>query len=317
MSSARQTPSAATHATRNILLALLLLTVVSGGGVAAQNHVRLEDRFFDSNGVRIRYVDIGKGEPLVLVHGILGSVEINWQDTGVLDRLSPHFRVIALDMRGHGKSGKPHEASAYGSEMADDVSRLLDHLGLRQAHILGYSLGGFVVGDLLARHPERFTTAIFGGSAPWRTWTADDERRVEPAAQEYERGVLTSLIRGTAPVGAPPPSDSDVKQTSENILHGQDRYAIAAVRRSYKGLVVTDAQVLAAHLPLLAVVGSDDAYLKDVQELKKLRPDLQVVVIQGATHNAPRNARERPEFSEAVQKFVDAHAAGFGSRPGR
>jgi len=293
----------------------LLATVViaAGSWVTAQPpSAKPPDQFFDSNGVRIRYVDVGKGEPLVLVHGILGDVESNWQQTGVIDRLSPHFRIIALDMRGHGRSGKPHDVSAYGPEMADDIGRLLDHVGLRQAHILGYSLGGGVVGNLLARHSERVKTAIFGGSAPYLNWTADDERRSEPAAQEYEQGTLSSLIRGTAPPGAPPPSEDEIRRRSEQVLSGQDRYAIAAVRRSFGRLGVSDEQILAAHVPLLGVVGSDDKNIADVQDLKRLRPDLEVVVIQGATHNEPRNARARPEFSDAVRKFIEANTHANG-----
>jgi pimeloyl-ACP methyl ester carboxylesterase len=294
---------------RSVLSRILAIAaLVVSAFISLQAATTLKDQFFDSNGVRIRYVDMGKGEPLVLVHGILGDVESNWQQTGVLDRLTPHFRIIALDMRGHGKSGKPHETDAYGAAMGADVARLLDHLGIRQAHILGYSLGAYVVGSLLAAHPDRFKTVTFGGSTPMLKWNADSDRRAEISAKEYENGSLRSLLIGIAPAGQPP-TEAEIKSRSEEALAAQDRYAIAAVRRSYKGLVVSEQQVTSVRVPMLAVVGSDDPKKADVDALKIIRPDLRVVVIQGATHNAPRNALERPEFAQAVRDFVEAHSS--------
>src|SRR5947209_4722078 len=87
------------------------------------------DQFFDSNGVRIHYVVAGQGEPVVLIHGWSADAAM-WG--GLMADLSRDHRVIALDCRGHGKSGKPHDPAMYGIEMAEDVVRLLDHLGIRK-----------------------------------------------------------------------------------------------------------------------------------------------------------------------------------------
>src|SRR5262245_20961152 len=92
------------------LLAIAILSVTPRLGA--------EDKYFDSKGVRIRYVDEGTGEPVVLIHGHTSNIEVSWIDTGVLPILAKHHRVVALDLRGHGKSGKPHEPEAYGAEMA-------------------------------------------------------------------------------------------------------------------------------------------------------------------------------------------------------
>src|SRR4030095_13900099 len=83
-------------------------------------HALAQDQFFDSNGVRIRYTDRGTGDVIVLIHGNGGSLQ-GWIDSGVLPNLMRDYRVVALDARGHGKSGKPHEVKAYGREMALDV----------------------------------------------------------------------------------------------------------------------------------------------------------------------------------------------------
>jgi pimeloyl-ACP methyl ester carboxylesterase len=74
-----------------------------------------EDRYFNSNGVRIRYTDQGSGEPVILVHGFAVNQEHEWVETGVLPSLVKNYRVIAMDSRGLGKSEKPHAAEAYGA----------------------------------------------------------------------------------------------------------------------------------------------------------------------------------------------------------
>src|SRR5688572_13881467 len=106
-----------------------------------------QDRFFDSGGVRIRYVERGAGVPVVLVHGFTANIERSWIETGVLPDLARDYRVIAFDLRGHGGSDKPHEPRAY-EEVGLDVIRLLDHLEISRAHVVGYSLGGIIVAKL-------------------------------------------------------------------------------------------------------------------------------------------------------------------------
>ena len=116
--------------------------------------------YFDSDGVQIYFEEHGKGEPVVLVHGFASRAEHNW-GAGWFDPLAQHYRVVALDCRGHGKSGKPHDSAAYAGEtMGDDVIRLMDHLGIKRTLIMGYSMGGRIVTGLLMLHPER----LRGGS---------------------------------------------------------------------------------------------------------------------------------------------------------
>ncbi len=98
-----------------------------------------QDKYFNSDGVTIRYVVERTGEPIVLVHGLEGSLE-NWVKRGILPDLARNDQVIAFDLRGHGKSWKPHDPKAYGREMALDIVRLLDHLGIARAHVVGFSL---------------------------------------------------------------------------------------------------------------------------------------------------------------------------------
>jgi pimeloyl-ACP methyl ester carboxylesterase len=207
---------------RRLITALALVVVLPVSGFA-------QDRFFDSNGVRIRYVEQGAGEVVVLIHGNGGSLQ-GWVDSGVLPDLARNYRVVALDARGHGKSGKPHEARAYGREMGLDVVRLLDHLGVRRAHIVGYSMGANITAMLLTSHPDRFITATLGGASGRRGWTAADTARVEQEASEKERDCVSrTQIRRLAAVGQPPPTDDEIRKRSEACMAdpGQDRFALA------------------------------------------------------------------------------------------
>src|SRR5947209_9838012 len=87
---------------------------------------RAEDQFFDSNGVKIRYVVEGSGEPVLLIHGFTVDLDRQWRAPGLIAALTKDHKVIAYDNRGHGKSDKPHEAKQYGLEMIEDAVRLLD-----------------------------------------------------------------------------------------------------------------------------------------------------------------------------------------------
>ena len=76
---------------------------------------------FDANGVKIHYLIAGAGEPVVLIHGLDSSAEINWNLTGVLADLAKDHQVVALDMPGHGRSDKPDKEDAYGLQVVEDV----------------------------------------------------------------------------------------------------------------------------------------------------------------------------------------------------
>jgi pimeloyl-ACP methyl ester carboxylesterase len=105
---------------------------------------------FDANGVKISYFVQGKGEPVVLLHGWLSSAGVNWALPGTSALLAKDYQVIALDVRGHGLSDKPTKEDAYGPELVEDVVRLLDHLKIEKAHVVGYSMGGIIAANFLA-----------------------------------------------------------------------------------------------------------------------------------------------------------------------
>ena len=119
----------------------------------------------DVNGCAINYIVEGSGEPVMLIHGFASSLQGNWRAPGIIAAIVAAGRkVIAIDCRGHGRSGKPHDPQAYsGTAMADDAIAVLDHLGIEKADLAGYSMGGFLASTLLVNHSTRWRSVIISG----------------------------------------------------------------------------------------------------------------------------------------------------------
>jgi pimeloyl-ACP methyl ester carboxylesterase len=270
-----------------------------------------QDQFFDSKGVRIRYIEQGAGEPVVLIHGYTGTAEGLWVTSGVFQQLAKNYRVIALDCRGHGKSDKPHDVKQYGREMALDIVRLLDHLKIQKAHIVGYSMGGAITAKLLTLMPERFLTATLGGSGGTMGWTTEDDARIEKEAQEMEQGANRSMLLRLWPTDKPKPTEEEIEaelKKRRDANPNLDRVALAAVRRSNRERVVTESQMAAVKVPTIAIVGTADPIMERVNRLKKVMPQLKVVTIDRATHSGEVGAVRRPEFLQALQEFLKANS---------
>lgn len=112
-----------------------------------------KSRFAEHNGARIHYLDWGgKGEPVLLIHGMRGRAAL-W--AGVARELSKEFRVVAMDVRGHGWSGRPADGAYDRLSLAEDAIAVLDALDLEQASVAGHSLGGWIGITLAAEFPQR------------------------------------------------------------------------------------------------------------------------------------------------------------------
>ena len=120
---------------------------------------------FNSDSVEIAFDDEGKGEPMLLIHGFASNGRVNWANTGWVKTLvEGGYRVITMDNRGHGESEKLYNPDLYSSpEMAGDARRLLDHLEIPRAHVMGYSMGARISAFLAINHPSRVGAAIFAG----------------------------------------------------------------------------------------------------------------------------------------------------------
>ena len=124
--------------------------------------------YASNQGIRIYYEVEGQGPPLIMAHGVTRSLD-RWRQTGFADALKKDYRLILFDARGHGKSDKPHDPAAYGTNMVNDVLAVLNDLPIDRANYMGYSMGAGVGFALAVRHPARFNSFVLGGWNPYRT----------------------------------------------------------------------------------------------------------------------------------------------------
>jgi len=283
------------------VLALALLAARSSAG----------DGDFDSNGVRIHYVTAGAGQPLVLVHGWMSDTGM-WgpKDAAGNTQLDTKdiegFRLIALDFRGHGKSDGPREPAKYGKEMAEDIVRLLDHLELERAHLLGYSAGAYLVGTVAALHPERVSSVIFAGQAPLVTGAPSTWEDIEAFGRVIDAGGdLGEYILSIAPRDKPLPTPAQASAIADWAFAGKDVEAIVLAGRSFKELEVPRDALLACPAPFLFVHGANEsAHVKGrVARAREVLARGELVLIEGGDH---MTTLTKPQFSETVLAFLRA-----------
>lgn len=123
--------------------------------------------FVDNHGIAIHYEVRGHGTPVVLLHGFTASSG-QWDYAGIAAELENHYRVVLIDLRGHGRSDKPQDPDAYTLEQRlSDINAVLDAEGVERAHFLGYSMGGWLAFGMAARFPGRVASLMVGGAHPF------------------------------------------------------------------------------------------------------------------------------------------------------
>lgn len=285
---------------QNFLLSVSLV-MLSVATVSAQD----KDQFFLSDGVKIAYIEKGEGEPVVLIHGFAASQQLNWGMPGIIDALAKNYHVIALDNRGHGKSGKPHEVEKYGVNMVEDVVRLMDHLEIEKAHIVGYSMGGFITTKLVISHPERVISAVIGAAG----WHEDADERLkltDEIADSLEAGTgIAPLMKALTPAGRPVPSDEQLKITNTMLMLVNDPKALAAAMRGMRNLNVTRDELEANKVPAMSIIGTLDPLKDGVDEMAPVMGSLEVVEIDGADHMTAIN---NPKLVNSIVQHLQANA---------
>jgi pimeloyl-ACP methyl ester carboxylesterase len=225
--------------------------------------------------VEIAYLDqsqdLPNAEPIVLVHGFASTKDINWANPSWLTTLTrAGRRVVALDNRGHGQSTKLYDPAAYQmTSMAEDVRALMDHLGIARADVMGYSMGARIAANLAVAHQDRMRSAILGGigvriitSKTIGTGIAEALEIDDPAAITDPQGMMFRRF-------------ADVTKS--------DRLALAACIRG-GGKRITEQEVASIRIPTLIAVGTKDTLAGSPDELAKLMPHAQVLMIPDRDH---------------------------------
>jgi pimeloyl-ACP methyl ester carboxylesterase len=136
------------------ITATALMLIFLGSTAAAQEP---KTGYAPVNGLKMYYEIHGQGDPVVLLHGAFMTITNNW--TEMIAQLSKGRQVIAVEMQGHGRTADINRDFSY-ENLADDIAALLDYLKIKQADVLGYSMGGGVAMQLAIRHPERVRKVV-------------------------------------------------------------------------------------------------------------------------------------------------------------
>ncbi|WP_026413485.1 alpha/beta fold hydrolase [Actinomadura oligospora] len=240
------------------------------------------------NGLNMYYEEHGEGEPLVLLHGGLLTVEGSF--AAMLPELAKNFRVIAPELQGHGHTADIDRPITVDG-LAEDVRGLLDHLGIERAAVFGFSLGAFVALQLAMEHPGR-VSALVAASAPFRP------DGYHPEISDPELWETSELM----------PTADDYREMRETYFRvapdpGHFGALTAKTSKAVQGFPGwPEERLRGISVPTMVVVGDADfVTLEHAIEMRGLIPGARLAVLPGTTHQA---VTRRPELVPMVERFL-------------
>ena len=226
---------------------------------------------FQSDGLTLNYERAGAGPPVLCIHGFASSGKVNWVDVGWVDTLAEAgYSVITLDNRGHGASDKPHDPECYHpQDMARDAVALLDHLGIEQAAVLGYSMGARIAAFMAFGHEARVACLILGGMGMNLINGLSD-------GNDIIAGLLAPSLEGLTH-----PTARQFRIFADHT--GSDRAALAACMETSREPMAR-ADVRRINVPALVAVGEADSMAGAPGPLAELLPQGEAYVIPKRDH---------------------------------
>lgn len=256
---------------------LMLLLCCCGAALCAQTDSGYYTSF---DGTKIFYHSSGSGKAVVLVHGFIVNGE-SWKRTELYrDLLNGGYRVIRFDMRGNGRSDKPHDAAAYANDAeSKDIMGLLDYLKVKEYIVCGYSRGSIIAARLLLLD-KRVTAGILGGMGDGFT---------DP---QWPRRILFYRALSGEPV---PELEGMLKYVKDS---GLDQQALALLQKEQPS--VTPDQWAVVNKPVLVICGDNDPDNGSPQNLAKMIKGSELKIVAGDHNNTLRTA----DYSKAVLDFI-------------
>lgn len=256
--------------------------------------------FFEHDDCSLHYEEYGQGDPLVLVHG-LGSSSRDWEHQ--IPAFAAHYRVIVVDVRGHGRSDKPRERYSIAG-FSSDIVALIEHLNLGPVHLLGLSMGGMIGFQLAVDHPQLLRSLCIVNSAP--------EVKVRSANDAWQYGKRWALARllSMATLGKaigqnlfPKPEQGDLRRKAAERWAQNDKRAYLA---SFDAIVGWGVQERLSRISCPTLIISADRDYTPValkEAYVKLIPNAHLVVIDNSRHATPL---DQPEvFNRTVLEFLN------------
>ena len=265
----------------------------------------------DLNGTTIWYDVVGAGPPCLVLHGGLGVDHILYQ--GTLTPLEQRLRLVYLDHRGNGRSGRPPLDTITIEQLADDAAALARHLGEERVAVIGHSYGGFVAQELALRHPDAVAALVLIDTTPGQlgaTEDRDDEQGPPPPPEVV--AVLATLPSTNEELA------NGVCQLMPHYLHRRDPsefdavldatiFDAAAMIRGFEVLAswssVDRLSTIAA--PTLVLAGRHDVFTSRPQarRIASRIPGAELVIFEDSGHMPWLD--EPDHFFEVVNGWLD------------
>ena len=257
--------------------------------------------YVDNSGVRIHYHVEGNGPPLVLQHGFTSSLK-TWYAYGFVEELQKHYRLIMVDARGHGRSGKPHDPKDYDLKLrVNDVLAVMDDQGVDKAHYMGYSMGGRIGFGIMIHAIDRFYSLIIGGFGP-NAVNADVPPEVKIAL--LRQGMAHYVADAAAKEGA-------MEAGRRERLLDNDPEALIAATAAPSGTVGVEELLPRLNLPCLFYCGEADGFFPGAKEASRIIPNTGFVSFPGLNHGETSRAADL--VLPYVTKFLNEATVQIGT----
>ncbi|HUO90899.1 MAG TPA: alpha/beta hydrolase [Rhizomicrobium sp.] len=241
------------------------------------------------DGVRLAYETVGSGRPILLVHGFASDRAQNWRNVGWYETLTgAGFAVTAMDCRGHGESGKPHDDAAYGDRMVGDIVTVMDAAGLERPDLMGYSMGGILTVGVLMTNPSRVSRAVCAGIG--ETYFA---------SKAHRKGIAAAL-RAPDPSTIIDPTEKAFRAFAGQ--DGKDLLALAACMSADRTMY-SKKELGACTTPVLVIDGDKDTQSGRPEPLADAFANGRAVIVPNRDH---MTAVGDKAYKQAVVDFLRA-----------
>jgi pimeloyl-ACP methyl ester carboxylesterase len=224
--------------------------------------------FVHNDGIDIYYEIHGEGEPLVLLHGFVAS-SLQWHRWDYVDELKRSHQLVLIDLRGHGRSEKPHTHDEYTLEKRlADICAVLNALAIERAHFMGYSMGGWLAYGMAVRHGEMVASLMIGGAHPYaesfQSFDGVDGRDADVFVAALEKF-----------------SGERISSQFKPVILQNDLVALAAAATDRDGF---GSDLHRITQPLLLFAGELDQRLEQIQRAAKVLDCHDLLIVPGANH---------------------------------
>jgi len=261
--------------------------------------------------MKLFYRESGKGEALIILHGLYGSSD-NW--VGIAKELERYFRVINVDQRNHGQS--PHSSEFSYNDLTNDLLELFDTLKLEKAFLLGHSMGGKVAMQFTMEHPEKVSSLIVVDIAPWNhdlsAQISEEHRNIIEGLISIPMDRLASRIQADEILSKRVKSERIRQFLLKNLKREQNgsfgwKINLSAIAGNLKNLMGgIEARTLnqTCKVSALFIKGELSNYIPNDKkdDLKKIFTNSEIVTINDSGHWV--HAEKPREFLETALKFL-------------